>query len=256
MKCGVVVVFVLACVSLDAQISATLNRLRGGATEITIRNDSALSLAAFAIRVNVISQPNAPFVSYYDPVIDSTAEPLPPYQERALPQFIISCQAAPMRASQALSAALQNRSDCGFGQPVVTAGIFSDGSTTGDAALLAGLMVRRSNMLLAVETVLDLLAEAGRHNVPRAQLVERFTKMADSVNRWYLPPEQRVGGSLYQSVAGKLLNLPDEPLGSAFPPDAFVMQETAMLRRQRVALLESQPSLADAARAGSWSPRH
>jgi len=230
--------------------------LPGGWTEITIRNDSALSLAAFAIRVNVISQPDAPFVSYYDPVIDSAAEPLPPYQERALSRVVISCPAAPMRPTQALSAVSHSRSDCEFGQPVVTAGIFSDGSKTGDAALLTGLIVQRSNMLLAVETVLDALAEAGRHNVPRDQLVERFTKMADSVRRWYLPPEQRVGGSLYQSIAGKLLNLPDEPLGSPFPPDAFVTQETAMLRRQRVALLESQPSLADAARAGSWSPRH
>src|SRR5271165_6517770 len=185
MKGVVAVVPVLACFSLDAQISSTLNRLPGGATEITLRNDSALSLAAFAIRVNVIGQPNAPFVSYYDPVIDSTAEPLPPYQERALSRVIISCPAAPIRASQALSAALHHRSYCEFEQPVVTAGIFSDGATTGDAALLTGLMVQRSNMLLAVETALDLLAEAGRHNVPRSQLVERFTKMADSVRRWY-----------------------------------------------------------------------
>ena len=102
----------LACFSLDAQISASLNRSPGGWTEIAIRNDSAISLAAFAIRVNVISQPNAPFVSYYDPVIDSTAEPLPPYQERALQRVIISCPSAPMGLSQALSAVSHSRSDC------------------------------------------------------------------------------------------------------------------------------------------------
>src|SRR5271165_2999185 len=170
MKCVVGVASVLACFSLDAQVFASLNRLPGGWTEITIRNDSALSLAAFAIRVNVISQPDAPFVSYYDPMIDSKAEPLAPFHERALQSVIISCTGA-----RSLS---QNRSDCELGQPAITAGIFSDGSTTGDATLLTGLLVQRSNMLLAVETVLDVLAEAGRHNLPRDQLVERFTKMA------------------------------------------------------------------------------
>src|SRR5271163_4053755 len=115
MKGVAVVASVLACCSLDAQVSASLNRLPGGWTEITIRNDSALSLAAFAIRVNVISQPDAPFVSYYDPVIDSAAEPLPPYQERALSRVVISCPAAPMRPTQALSAVSHSRSDCEFG---------------------------------------------------------------------------------------------------------------------------------------------
>jgi len=81
----------------------------------------------------------------------------------------------------------------------------------------------------------------------RVQLIEQFRKLADSLNRWYLPPEQQVGRSLYQSIVGKLMDLPEAPGGSPFPPSSFVAEETVKLNRQRVTLLESQPSLADAA---------
>ena len=71
--------------------------------------------------------------------------------------------------------------------------------------------------------------------------------MADSVNRWYLPPEEQVGRGLYQSMVDELTNLPAAPPGSPFPPDDFVRRETADLRQQRAVLVESRPSLTEAA---------
>ena len=139
---------------------------------------------------------------------------------------------------------------CLLEEPIVAAGIFADGTTTGDAALLTRLILRRSSMLLAVETALQTLLDAGRHILPRDRLIAQFKRLADSLNRWYLPPEQQVGRGLYQSIAGKLMNLPEMQVGSPFPPSTFVAQETAALNRQRVTLLRSQPSLADAAFIG------
>jgi len=179
---------------------------------------------------------SAPLVVYVDTAIDQTAMPLLPNQEYAVP---VPSRFRPGQPQEDL-----------FEPPIVTAGIFADGATTGDTALLSRLILRRCNMLQALEAALEMLSDAGRHNVPRSQLIEQFRNMADSVNHWYLPQEQQVGRSLYQSMIGKLMNLPEGPLGSPFPPAAFVEDETAMLNRQRVALLNSQPNLADAARIG------
>jgi hypothetical protein len=265
MKTVISVASVFACaLSLDAQITTTLTRLSDGSTEIKIRNTSAVSLTTFMISANVIranhaarSTPddNAPFVAYYDPAIDPTTEPLLPKQERVLPRVSIICAPAPRNLANVLRDEEEKRREslplnwagaaveiCDLEQPI-TAGILADGSTIGDAGLLARLLLRRSNMLLAVETALETLSDAGRRNVPRDQLIAQFKRMAESVRRWYLPPEEQVGSSVYQAIVGKLVNLPDEQVGSPFPPNGFVAQETGMLNRQRVILMgyETQP---------------
>ena len=234
MKAAITVASVFACaISLEAQITATLARLPDGSRpEIRIKNNAAVTLAAFATSMNPVARgaDNAPLTFYFDTLID-TKTPLLPNQERAVPVLLRSDQPVEVL----------------FEQPIITAGIFTDGRTTGDRVLLTRLILRRCNMLQAVETALGMISDAGRHNVSRDLLVGQFRKMADSLNRWYLPPDQQVGRSLYVSIAGKLMDLPDVQAGTPFPPADFVRQETAMLNQQRVTLLESQPSLADAA---------
>ena len=245
MKTVISMAFVLACAfSLAAQITSTLNHLHDGVDEVRIRNNSPTTLLAFAVTVKQVPRnayaSNAPFVVYSDPLIEPETKPLPAREERVVIVSGIGPDLDHVGRLRCFGACSK------LEEPIVTAGILANGATTGDAALLSRLVSRRSSRLQAVETALETLSDAGRHNVPRGQLIEQFKKMADSARRWYLPPEQRVGSDVYQSIVGKLMNLPDEQAGSPFPPAAFVLQETAMLNQQRVALLESQPSLADA----------
>jgi len=232
--------------SLSAQITATLNKssLSGSMNdEIKIRNNSEINLVAYAVTAKLVFRggPNRPpFVVYADPVIDPRSKSLPGHQERSVQVRV------PHRKDE-MGPFIE--------EPILFAVVFEDGSTAGDAGLLTRLMLRRSNMLLSVENTLETLADAGRRNVPRDQLIERFKKMADSLRHWYLPPEQQIGLSLYQAMVGKLMNLPEPKYGTPFPPSEFVEQESAILRRQRVTLIESQPNLADAALFGSVNNR-
>ena len=177
MKTVISLASVLACTfAMDAQITATLNRLPNGIPEIRIRNSSVVSAVAFAIRMNSVvrsGENNAPFVEFFDTAIDTKAVPLLPNQERTIPVLL---RRSPRRPAEDL-----------FEQPIVAAGILADGTTTGDAALLARLINRRSNMLAAVETAMEMLVDAGRHNALREQLIEQFKKMARSVSHSYLP---------------------------------------------------------------------
>jgi len=258
MRAVISMVCVFACAfSLAAQITTTFNRLPNGMDEVRIRNNSRTSLVAFAVSVKAVPRSagspaardpgdrNSPLVVYSDPLIEPGARPLSASEERVATVSGVAFTSDPLGRGVLPPFGRRLLEDS-----ILTAGIFADGTTTGDAALLTRLLSRRSNMLAAVETAMDMLSDAGRHNVPRAQLLEQFKKMARSVSHSYLPPEQQVGRDLYQSIIGKLINLPDEPPGSPFPPSAFVAEETAMLNRQRVTLLESQPSLADAAFIG------
>jgi hypothetical protein len=221
--------------SLNAQISSTLTHSSEGRDDIRIKNNSAISLVAFVLTAKKApgspSASNEPMVLYLDPLIDPTAAPLPPNEERLV-----------------MSIGFSGKRNRTLEEPVVSAGILADGTATGDPALITRLIIRRCNMLLAVEMALETIADAGKRNVPRKQLIDQFRKMADSVNRWYLPQEQQIGYRLYQSMIGKLMDLPEAELGAPFPPDSFVAQETATLSRQRLALLKSQPSLAEASR--------
>jgi hypothetical protein len=228
-----VAVFASALAS-QAQISTALNRLPDGLNEVRIRNNASTSLTAFVVTVRQTpgsdSTSNAPFIVFSDSLIDPALPPLLASEERVVIDFVYH----PGRRRSLLE------------EPVIAAGIFADGTTTGDALLLNRLLMRRSNMLLAVETALETVLRAGSRNVPRQQLVDEFDRLANSLQRWYVPAEQRVARGLYRSIAGKLRNLPTGEPGSPFPPDGFVQQETALLTRDRALLLASQPNLADA----------
>jgi hypothetical protein len=205
--------------------------------EVSVRNNSGKSLVALVVTVSHAPRSadsnDPPIVVYSDPLIDPESKPLPAGEDRVvlIGDQVMFVRGAPRRLV--------------LEEPRAAAGILADGTTTGEAALLVRLMLRRSNTLLAVETTLETLSDAGRRNVPRDVLVEQFQKMANSTRRWYLPAEQQIGAEIYQSMVGKLMNLPEESPGSPFPPTSFVAQETALLSRQRVTLLESEPSLAD-----------
>jgi len=213
--------------SLNAQISTTLT---GG--QVRIKNNSSTDLVAFVVAMKRVERSprnigpitaSRPNIIYSDPVIETTQTPLPPNQERSLQPLTPSAYSVE--------------------QPILTAGVFADGTTIGDTGLLTRLMFRRSDMLLAVETALETLADAGRHNVSKDQLVAQFKKLADLVSRRYLLQEQKIGLGIYQPIIGKLINLPETKDGSPFPPTGIVEQETAILRQRRVALLNSLPSL-------------
>ena len=204
----VISVALLACAfSLNGQITATVKSVPEG-SQISIRNDAAVSLAAFAISVKLADgASDAPLVIYVDSAIE-TAQPVLPNEER-----VVAERRMLLRAGSEPSAI--------FEPPIVTAGIFGDGATTGDEALLRRLKLGRCNRLQAVEAALEMLSNAGRHNVPRRQLIDQFRNMADSVDHWYLPQEQRVGRGLYQSMIEKLMNLPEGPHWIAVPADCL-----------------------------------
>jgi hypothetical protein len=189
---------------------------------------------AFAVTVKQnprdLHSTDGPLVVYSDPLVDPAKEPLQPGEER----MVMRMGGAVLHGKHLLE------------EPLVTAGIFSDGSRMGDSALLTWMIVRRSNTLAAVETSLETLSAAGRRNVSRDQLIDRFKRLADSLRRGYLPPEQQVGISIYQPIVAALMELPQVPQGSPFPPPEFVVQETAVLRQQRLALMESKPNMLDA----------
>src|SRR5438552_2436585 len=132
MKLVISVVLVLACApSLDAQITARLNRLPDGMDELRIRNNSATSLVVFAItakrarpspasigeilqksaRAEEAAVRNVPFVVYSDPLIEPAAKPLLASEERVMAVTFVQKTAAGTLQPWSLE------------EPIVTAGI-------------------------------------------------------------------------------------------------------------------------------------
>ena len=250
-----------AVASADGQIGATLKRLGDGTTSVTVKNNSTSDMTAFALSAILINESEtAPddsrhmeYRPYHDTVVDAGVEPLAPGHEQTLGPLFVTCAPMPVKAPASSDHEHRGRDVerrrqllCRLEQPVVAA-IFEDGSTSGDANLVAMLLLRRSNRLLAVDTALDTLADAGSRNVPREELIKRFRTMAESLNRFYVWDEQQVGRPIYQSLVAKLMSLPEAPLGTAFPPSDFVAQETTVLNHQRAVLLRSRPNLAEIA---------
>ena len=260
MKGAFSILCVLACVATQshAQVTVATRLLDDGATEIKLKNASPRAVVAFAVSATPMPAPDADlrmppptFLTYEDPAIDDSATQIPPGEERTLPPVAIFCAPDVKRShTEILKDIDRVRSDkeyrrqitCRLDEPAVAA-VFADGATTGDPVLLGCLKLRRSNMLLAIDTSVETLSRAGRRNVPREQLITDFTNLADALNRWYLPEEQRIGGRIYRSIVTKLTKLPAPELGQAFPPTDFVEQETAALARQRLAIMQSPPAL-------------
>ena len=235
---------------MQAQISTVVKPLPNWGANITILNNSDRSLTAIALSTSVLrsdasAEPHNPsdtlWVSYQDSVIDPAVKELPPHQELTIPANLRCILGADPMGRVVTGAGFK----CDQLGQIATAGIYSDGSTTGDAVLLTRLMLRRSSLLMAIDTASAALSEAGNHNYPRGQLVEQFKKLVDSVSGWYLFPEQQIGRGLFESIIGKLKNLPQGKLGEPFPPRAFITEETARLKQMRVVLWDSEPSLAD-----------
>lgn len=234
MKLLVAALLVTAYASpLQSQIIAIPGRSAAGVAEIRVRNGGTVGIVALAVAMNPLqnSEDLSPFAAFFDSVFDKT-ESIRPGDGRTIPIL------------------LRLRPGIQIGElfelPIATAAILTDGNTTGDPVLLSRLMLRRCNRLLAVETAMDMLSDAGRRNVPRNDLLDRFDKLADLMWKWYVPPEQQVGREVYRSIHDQIKQLPDQPVGSPFPPSAFVEEQRKVLNKERVALLASQPALSTA----------
>lgn len=238
------VVFVLTyTVVLSGQITSTLNRLSDGTDEVWIRNNSPKTLVSFVVTVNQVpvnsTDSHAPFVMYFDPLIESSSKALQAGEERKIIERKIMIRgtgasgfstglrdvnpngASSSSSSHTATSVNRRQGTHLLEDPIVTAGVFADGTTTGEATLLTWLALRRSNMLLAVETSLEALLDAGRHNIPRDRVIEQFEKMANFSNRWYLPPEQQVGIAVYLGIIGQLKSLPEGTTRRSLPAGCF-----------------------------------
>lgn len=231
----------LGCVfSLNAQVIARVSQLPNGSNRITIRNNGVVPLAAYAIAANVRGGGHSQVEVYSD----LTVAPLSRNQEVTETMSIWCGDADQSALAFARINLKQKKRLCGLEQPRI-GGVLANGGTIGDPVLLMRVLLRRRSTLLALDTTLDRLSNAGRFNITRGQLIREFERMVDSRSRGSLLPEQDSGREIYQEMVGTLMNLEKGRQGSITPPSSFLAQQSAIFRQQRCALLASQPNLAN-----------
>ena len=192
MKAVVLAAFAFACISVEAQIIATLRdsprRLAGSQNTKRFCGASLGGVRGSANQTpRHTTAGNPRLVAYFDPLIDPEFKSLAENEERVVMRKGIGFSEA------GKSFPRESRRQTPAGGTIAVAGILGDGSLTGDPAMLTRLLVRRANMLAAVETSLEFYCAPGRRNIPRDQLIAEFQRMVDAVRRWYLPPEQQLG---------------------------------------------------------------
>lgn len=133
-------VLMTSAFALEAQINARLDPLADGTTRIGIANDAVGELSAFAVSMKETNGliEEGRLTIYADSAIDAAATPVLAHQRWFVEAGFC---AMPQNGKRACTV---------FEQPII-AGIFADGSTTGDATILNQLLSRRRNMLHAVE---------------------------------------------------------------------------------------------------------
>src|SRR5262245_31014110 len=112
--------------SLHAQVTAILNKFPARSPEIEIQNDSTASLMAFAVSMASVASDSPQFVVFVDTAVDTDrlashdlrrAMPLLPNQKYIVP---VPSRLRPGQAREEF-----------FEPPIVIAGVFADGTTTG-----------------------------------------------------------------------------------------------------------------------------
>jgi hypothetical protein len=220
----------LSCVfSLEGQVTARVSKLPNGSNRITIRNDGAIPLVAYAVAANVRGRDHLPVIVYSD----LTVAPLLQDHEISETLSIWCGDSGQLLATNA-------RDLCELDNPRI-GGVLANGLTIGDPLLVTRMLYRRHSTLLALDTTLNTLSEATRLDVSIDQIIREFTRMADSLRHQYLFPEQESAREIYQDIAGKLINLAKIPSGSPF--SAFVAEQSGILKQERSALYKSQPIL-------------
>jgi hypothetical protein len=119
----VLLAFFLTPFASNTQFTAVLSMTPDHLPQVVVRNTSPVIVTAFAITMAPVGE-GAPLVAFLDTLVDIAAVPLLPNEEHTVP---VKIRFRPGKPPEQL-----------FQTPVIAAGIFADGSTTGDRELLIG----------------------------------------------------------------------------------------------------------------------